>query len=43
MLTLLIVMTALLSIFGIVYPLVGIIVLRILGDRRPIRELLNEL
>lgn len=29
--------------FGIVYPIVGVIVLRVMGDRRPLRELLSEL
>lgn len=28
---------------GIVYPAVTVIILRILGDRRPLRELLEEI
>lgn len=43
MLTLLIVMAALLVIIGIVYPVVMVAALRIMGDRRPLRELLEEI
>lgn len=43
MLTLLICSAGFFALFGVVYPIVGVIVLRVMGDRRPIRELINDL
>ena len=43
MLTLLICSSGFFALFGIVYPICAIIALRIMGDRRPIRELLREI
>ena len=43
MLTLLIVFGGFCIAVGIVYPIVTVAVLRILGDRRPLRDLLDEI
>ena len=43
MLTLLLCSAVFFSIIGIVYPILGVLILRSLGDRRPVREILKEL
>jgi len=43
MLTLLICSAGFFALFGIVYPAVGVIALRLMGDRRPLRDLLHDL
>ena len=43
MLLLLLVMAGFCLAAGIVYPAVTVIILRLMGDRRPLRELLEEI
>lgn len=43
MLTLLIVLGIFCLAAGVVYPVAAVIILRIMGDRRPLRELLEEI
>ena len=43
MLTMLIVLGCFCIACGIVYPVVTIAILRLMGDRRPLRELLDEI
>lgn len=43
MLTLLLTIGGFCLLVGVVYPVVTIAILRIMGDRRPLRELLEEI
>lgn len=39
----LLLLVVLCALFGVVYPVLAVLTLRILGDRRPLRDLLNEI
>ena len=43
MLTFLLVMSGFCLAAGIVYPCVTVLILRLMGDRRPLRDLLDEI